>query len=91
MDIIEDWRQQAESAYDEYRKRDCGTRIYTKDKICRRMESVIINMYINYLCLTKGSKIAGNHRRYVNKGERERKDELNIIINEWHLNDIYKR
>ena len=85
MDYITEWKQEAQDAYKEYRKRDCGTRIYTKDKICRRCEYAIINAYLDFLCLTKGRKIAGNHRRYVNRGEKERKDEVQIIVREWNL------
>lgn len=85
MDYITSWKQEAQEAYREYRKRDCGTRIYSKDKICRRCEYAIINAYLDFLCLTKGPIIAGNHRKYVNRGERERKDEVQIIIREWNL------
>ena len=65
MDYITKWKQEAQDAYKEYRRRDCGTRIYTKDKMCRRCEYAIINAYLDFLYLTKGPKIAGNHRRYV--------------------------
>lgn len=85
MNYIDNWKKEAQDAYNEYRKRDCGTHIYTKDKICRRCEYAIINAYLDFLCLTKGPKIAGNHRRYVNRGERERKDEVQIIVKEWQL------
>lgn len=85
MDYIAKWKQEAQDAYKEYRKRDCGTRIYTKDKMCRRCEYAIINAYLDFLCLTKGAKIAGNHRRYVNRGEKERRDEVQIIVREWNL------
>lgn len=85
MDIIEQWKEEAQEAFSEYKKRDCGTKIYTKDCICKRAEYAIINAYLDYLCFTKGPRIAGNHRRYVNRGERERKDEVQIIVREWNL------
>lgn len=72
-------------AFSAYKKRDCGTKVYTKDKECRRLESVIINCYLDFLCLTKGGRIARNHRRYVNRGNRERRDEIQIIKNKWNL------
>lgn len=85
MDYIEKWKEEARVAFSEYKKRDCGTRVYTKDKFCRRLEYAIINAYLDFLCLTKGPKVAGNHRKYVNKGDRERKDEIGIIVREWNL------
>jgi len=85
MNPITLWKQEAQEAYTEYRNRDCGTRVYTKDKICIRAEYAIINAYLDYLCFTKGPRIAGNHRRYVNRGEKERKDEVQIIVREWNL------
>lgn len=85
MKIIEEWKQEAREAYKEYKKRDCGERVYTKDSFCYRCECSIINAYLDYLCFTKGRQIAGNHRRYVNKGERQRKDEIQIIVKEWNL------
>lgn len=85
MDIIDRWKEEAQIAFSEYKKRDCGTKIYTRDKICRRCEYTIINAYLDFLCLTKGPRIAGNHRRYVNKGERQRKDEVKIVVREWNL------
>ena len=72
-------------AFSEYKKRDCGTKVYTKDSRCKRLEYAIINAYLDFLCLTKGARIAGNHRRYVNRGEREKKDEIQIIVREWNL------
>lgn len=86
MNIIEQWKEEAQVAFSEYKKRDCGTRVYTKDTICKRAEYAIINAYLDYLCFTKGPKIAGNHRRYVNRGEIQRKDEVQIIVKEWNLN-----
>ena len=53
--------------------------------MCRRCEYAIINAYLDFLCLTRGPKIAGNHRRYVNRGEKERRDEVQIIVREWNL------
>lgn len=85
MNPINQWKEEAQVAFSEYKKRDCGTRVYTKDKICRRAEYAMINAYLDYLCFTKGPQIAGNHRRYVNRGEIQRKDEVQIIINEWNL------
>lgn len=85
MNIIEQWKEEAQVAFSEYKKRDCGKKVYTKDKICRRAEYAIINAYLDYLCFTKGPKIAGNHRRYINCGDRERKDEIQIIVREWNL------
>lgn len=73
-------------AFSEYKKRDCGNRVYTKDLVCKRAEYAIINAYLDFLCFTKGPKIAGNHRRYVNRGEIQRKDEVQIIVKEWNLN-----
>lgn len=86
MDIIEKWKEEAQVAFSEYKKRDCGTRVYTKDKMCRRCEYAIINAYLDFLCFTKGPRIAGNHRRYINRGDWARKDEIKIIVNEWNLN-----
>ena len=85
MDIIQQWKEEAQEAFSEYKKRDCGKKVYTKDKICKRAEYAIINAYLDYLCFTKGPQIAGNHRRYVNTGELQRKDEVKIIIKEWNL------
>ncbi len=85
MNIIEQWKEEARVAFSEYKKRDCGKKVYTKDSICKRAEYAIINAYLDYLCFTKGPYIAGNHRRYVNKGEKQRKDEVRIIVNEWGL------
>lgn len=85
MNIIDEWKEEASMAFSEYKKRDCGNKVYTKDSICRRAEYAIINAYLDFLCLTKGPKIAGNHRRYVNKGETQRKDEVKIIVREWNL------
>ena len=85
MNIIDEWKEEAQVAFSEYKKRDCGTKLYSKDTICKRCEYAIINAYLDFLCFTKGSYIAGNHRRYVNKGERERKDEVKIIVREWNL------
>lgn len=85
MDYITRWKSEAQKAYTEYKKRDCAGNIYKKDIICKRCEYAIINAYLDFLCLTKGPKIAGNHRRYVNRGRRERIDEINIIMREWNL------
>ena len=85
MDIIEKWKEEALVAFSAYKKRDCGKRVYSKDSVCYRAECAIINAYLDFLCLTKGPKIAGNHRRYVNRGEFERKDEIKIIVKEWEL------
>lgn len=85
MNYIAEWKEEAQRAFSEYKKRDCAHNVYTKDKFCRRCEYAIINAYLDFLCLTKGPKIAGNHRRYVNRGERERKDEVRIIVREWNL------
>lgn len=85
MKIINEWKEEAQKAFSEYKKRDCAHNIYTHDKVCKRAEYAIINAYLDYLCFTKGPKIAGNHRRYVNKGGRERKDEVQIIVREWNL------
>lgn len=85
MDIIQQWKQEAQEAYTEYRKRDCGSRVYTKDTICRRAEYAIINAYLDFLCFTKGPKTAGNHRKFVNLGENQRKDEVKLVVREWNL------
>lgn len=85
MNIIKKWKEEAQVAFSEYKKRDCAHNIYKKDTICKRAEYAIINAYLDYLCFTKGPRIAGNHRRYVNKGDRQRKDEIQIIIKEWNL------
>ena len=85
VDYIGQWKEEAQKAFSEYKKRDCGTRVYTNDKMCRRCEYAIINAYLDFLCLTRGPRIAGNHRRYVNRGERERKDEVQIVVREWNL------
>ncbi len=85
MDIIQQWKEEAQEAFSEYKKRDCGKKVYTKDKMCKRAEYAIINAYLDYLCFTKGPQIARNHRRYVNTGELQRKDEVRIIIKEWNL------
>ena len=53
--------------------------------MCKRAEYAMINAYLDFLCFTKGPKIAGNHRRYINQGDFQRKDEINIIVNEWNL------
>ena len=87
VDYIREWKEEAQRAFSEYKQRDCGRNVYTKDTRCRRLELVIIDCYLDFLCLTKGPKIAGNHRRYMRKGDRERKDEVRIIINEWNLNN----
>lgn len=84
-DIILKWKEEAKTAFSEYKKRNCGKKVYTKDITCKRCEYAIINAYLDFLCFTKGPKIAGNHRRYVNKGEKERKDEVQIVIKEWNL------
>lgn len=83
--IIDKWKEEAQVAFSEYKKRDCGHNIYKKDSICRRCEYAIINAYLDFLCFTRGPKVAGNHRRYVNRGEHERKDEVQIVIREWNL------
>lgn len=85
IDYIQDWKDEAQKAFTEYKKRDCAHNIYTKDTMCKRCEYAIINAYLDFLYLTKGPKIAGNHRRYVNRGEKERKDEVQIIVREWNL------
>lgn len=85
MDIIDKWKQEAQEAYTEYRRRDCGSRVYTKDTICRRAEYAIINAYLDFLCFTKGPRTAGNHRKFVNLGENQRKDEVKLIVREWNL------
>ena len=85
MDIIDRWKQEAQEAYTEYRRRDCGSRVYTKDTICRRAEYAIINAYLDFLCFTKGPRTAGNHRKFVNLGENQRKDEVRLIVREWNL------
>ena len=85
MNIIHKWKEEAQEAFKKKKKRDCGNNVYTRDKICKRAEYAIINAYLDYLCFTKGPQIAGNHRRYVNKGDFQRKDEIKIIINEWNL------
>ena len=85
MDIIDKWKEEARVAFSEYKKRDCGTRVYTKDCVCRRAEYSILNAYIDYICLTKGGIIAGNYRRYTNKGDSQRKDMIKIIVREWNL------
>ena len=85
MDIIDEWKEEAQKAFSEYKKRDCANKVYTKDSVCRRAKYAIINAYLDFLCLTKGPIIAGNHRRYVNKGEAQRKDEIKIIVREWNL------
>ena len=82
---IREWKEEAQRAFSEYKKRDCGKNVYRKDTRCKRLEYAIINNYLDFLCLTKGPKIAGNHRRYVNGGERQRKDEVQIVIKEWNL------
>ena len=83
--IIDKWKEEAQVAFSEYKKRDCGHNIYKKDSICRRCEYAIINAYLDFLCFTRGPKVAGNHRRYVNRGENERKDEVQIVVREWNL------
>lgn len=83
--MISKWKEEAQVAFSEYKKRDCAHNIYKKDTICRRCEYAIINAYLDFLCFTRGPKVAGNHRRYVNKGENERKDEVQIVIREWNL------
>jgi len=85
MDIIQRWKEEAQVAFSEYKKRDCGSRVYTKDTICRRAEYAIINAYLDFLCFTKGPRVAGNHRRYVNKGEKQRRNEVQIVVREWDL------
>lgn len=85
MNPITSWKLEAQEAFNEYKKRDCDSNVYKGDCICRRAEYTIINAFLDYLCLTKGPKIAGNHRRYVNKGDAERKDEIKIIVREWNL------
>ena len=45
MNIIQQWKEEAQVAFSEYKKRDCGTRVYTKDKMCKRAEYAIINAY----------------------------------------------
>ena len=85
MEIINHWKEEAREAYKEYKKRDCGKNVYKKDSICRRAEYAIINAYIDFLCFTKGPRIAGNHRRYVKRGERQKRDEIKIIVREWNL------
>lgn len=83
--IIDKWKEEAQVAFSEYKKRDCAHNIYEKDTICRRCEYAIINAYLDFLCFTRGPKVAGNHRRYVNRGENERKDEVQIVVREWNL------
>ena len=83
--IIDKWKEEAQVAFSEYKKRDCAHNIYEKDTICRRCEYAIINAYLDFLCFTRGPKVAGNHRRYINRGENERKDEVQIVIREWNL------
>jgi hypothetical protein len=85
MNIIQEWKEEAQEAFSEYKKRDCGNKVYTKDSICKRCEYAIINAYLDYLCFTKGPRIAGNHRRYVNMGDIQRKDEVKIVVREWQL------
>lgn len=83
--MISKWKEEAQVAFSVYKQRDCGKKVFTKDKICKRAEYAIINAYLDYLCFTKGPTIAGNHRRYVNQGDRQRKDEIQIIVKEWNL------
>lgn len=85
MNYIREWKEEAQRAFSEYKKRDCGSRVYTNDKICTRCEYAIINAYLDFLCLTRGPRVAGNHRRYVNKGEKQRKHEVQIVAEEWCL------
>ena len=83
--MITKWKEEAQVAFSEYKKRDCAHNIYEKDTICRRCEYAIINAYLDFLCFTRGPKVAGNHRKYVNRGENERKDEVQIVVREWNL------
>ena len=83
--MIDKWKEEAQVAFSEYKKRDCAHNIYEKDTICRRCEYAIINAYLDFLCFTRGPKVAGNHRRYINRGENERKDEVQIVVREWNL------
>ena len=83
--MISKWKEEAQVAFSEYKKRDCAHNIYEKDTICRRCEYAIINAYLDFLCFTRGPKVAGNHRRYVNMGDMQRKDEVKIVVREWNL------
>lgn len=85
MNPINQWKKEAQEAFSEYKRRDCGNNVYTKDAMCRRCEYAIINAYLDFLCFTKGPRIAGNHRRYVNRGDFARKDEVKIIVKAWNL------
>lgn len=85
VDYIREWKEEAQAAFSEYRKRDCGKNVYTKDTRCIRLEYAIINCYIDYLMLTRGSWVASNHRRYANKGDKQRRHEVKIVVEEWNL------
>ena len=39
MNIINEWKEEARVAFSEYKKRDCGNKVYTQDKTCKRCDS----------------------------------------------------
>lgn len=79
MNYINKWKKEAKDAYKLYKM------LKQEGFIWERCEYVICNAYIDYLHLTKGPKIAENHWRYMHKGDRERRDEVNIVVREWQL------
>ena len=48
MDPITAWKLEAQEAFREYKKRDCGSKVYKGDRICRRAECAIINAYLEF-------------------------------------------
>lgn len=71
--------KEAQEAYDIYK------RYKEKGITVKRCEYVICSAYIDYLHLIKGYKTAMNHFNYAHKGDKERKDEMNIAIRELNL------
>ena len=76
VDYIREWKEEAQAAFSEYKKRNYN---------CRRCEHDIINAYLDYLQLTKGDWVRKNQERFVNKGRKEILHEIDTIVEEWHL------
>lgn len=76
VDYIREWKEEAQAAFSEYKKRDYN---------CRRCEHGIINPYLDFLQLTRGDYARENHERFINKGRKEILFEIETIVNEWEL------
>ena len=71
---IMEWREEAKRAYDEII-------INGSDEL--NLVSIVINNYIDYIHLTRGSQYAKAHRELANNNMME---EFNLAVNSFNLN-----